>query len=309
LANDTGGLFQTLVAASSDAAEALKFQNALVDAIFWDYKPDPQQPFTGLTVNVPSVDESDVADIGSGPLLPSDTKHSTITVPFNQHFSTSFVIKTWDQARTPTQLKDKYMKPKMEGLLRRVNRTIAGLVNTTNFSTYSLITGATTGEIVRADIKTAWANLANAGAPVEDDGNMFLIESVNSYGAQVADSNFINQYIVGDRAAIEAQQRAKLVTQYGCEVRYDQHFPTGMLGSSKEPGLFMHRYAIAAVTSPPHPSDDPSVKEFTFKLKGQLPVQVQVQYSLKDQGYLVNIHCWWGLKVARPELGSLLQSA
>ena len=309
MSNDTGGLFQTLVAASSEAAQSLQYTNALVDAIFWDFKPEPQQPYTGLNVIIPTVDESDVVDIGSGPLQPADTKHSNVQIPFNMHFSTSFVIKSFDQARTPVQLAQKYLRPKMEGLLRKVNRTISNQVTTANFSNYTIVSGATSGEIVRADITSAWTNLANAGAPMEDDGNMFLIESVGSYGKQIGDTNFINQYIVGDRASVEAQQRARLVTQYGCEVRYDQHFTTGMFNSAKEPGALIHRYAIAAVTSPPFPSEDTSVKEFTFKLKDVLPVQVQMQYSLKDQGHVINIHAWWGVKVARPELGSLINSA
>jgi hypothetical protein len=304
--NNTSGLFQTLVAGASEAAESLKYQNAFIDAIYWDYKPDPQQPYTGLNVIIPTVNESDTSDIGSGAINPSDTQHSNVQIPFNRHFSTSFVVKTWDQARTPTQLSDKYLKPKMEGLLRKVNRTIAQQVTTTNFSNYTIVSGATSGEIVRADITAGWKNLANVGAPMEDDGNMFLIESVNSYGSQVGDTNFINQYIVGDRAAVAAQQRAKLVTQLGCEVRYDQHIAA--FSGAREPGILMHRYAIAAVTSPPAPSNDPSVKESIVKLKGQLPVQIQMQYSLKDQGHLVHIHCWWGVLVARPELGTCIQA-
>jgi hypothetical protein len=307
MANDSGGLFQTLVAASSKAAEALKYRNAFIDAIYWDYKPEPQQPYTGLNVIIPTVDEGDVVDIGSGPLQPTDTRHSNVQIPFNQHFSTSFVIKTYDQVRTPVQLQKKYLEPRMEALMRKVNRTIAQQVTTTNFGNYTLISGATTGEIVRADISTAWQNLAAAGAPMEDDGNMFLIESVPSFGKQIGDSNFIHQYIVGDKAAVEAQQRARLVTQFGCEVRYDQHI--AKFNTNKEPGLLMHRYAIAAVTSPPEPSKDSTVQEFSFKLKGQLPVQVQMQYSLKDQGHLVHLHSWWGVKVVRPELGSTIQSA
>jgi hypothetical protein len=131
---------------------------------------------------------------------------------------------------------------------------------------------------------------------------------VNSYGNQIADANFLQSYVVGEKAAVDVQQRAKLFAQYGCEVRFDQHMTTGLFTSGKEPGVLMHRYAIAAVTAPPHPSEDPSVKEFVFKLKGQLPVQVQMQYSLKDQGHIVHAHCWWGVKVARPELGSLINS-
>jgi hypothetical protein len=307
MGNDTTGLFQTLVASASTAAESLKYQNAFLDGVYWEHRPDPVQPFTSLNVIIPTVNEADVTDIGSGAIATSDAKHNSVAVPFNKHFSTSFLLPTWDQARTPVQLAQKYLKPKLEGLMRKVNRTIAALVTTGNFSTYSLISGAGADEIVRADIGLAWQNLAAAGAPTEDDGNMFLIESVKSYGNQVADSNFINQYVVGENAAVQAQQRAKLVTQYGCEVRYDQHLAAYNAG--KEPGILMHRYAIAAVTSPPPPSNDPSVKESIFKVKNVLPVQMQMQYSLKDQGTIVHLHCFWGVVVARPELGSLIESA
>lgn len=308
MANATGGLFQTLVAAASLAQQELRFRNAFLDAIFWDTKPDPVQPYTGLNVIIPSVDESDVVDIQAGPLQPADTVHSNVQIPFNLHYSSSFVIKVWDAVRTPVDLKQKYVQPKLEGLMRKVNRTITNQVNATNFSNYTLISGATAGEIVRADISAAWANIANAGAPVDDDGNMFLLESVGSFGKQIADANFINQYIVGDSAATQMQQQAKMKTQYGCEVRWDQHLPTGLFASAKEPAIMMHRYAIAGVTAPLMPLGG-AIKETVFKLKGVLPVQMQMQESLKDQGWLVNLHCWWGIKVVRPELGSILQSA
>jgi hypothetical protein len=307
VANDTGGLFQTLVAGASLASQELHYQNAFVDAIYFDYKPEPQQPYTGLNVIIPSVNESDVTDVGSGPLQPADTNHSNVQIPFDKHFSTSFVIKAWDVVRTPVDLKTKFIKPKLEALLRKVNRTLAALVTTTNFPTYTLISGSGADLFNRSDITGAWKNLAGAGAPTEDDGNMFFITNPTAYGNMLSDTNWIQAYAVGDANAISAQRSAKMRTQYGCELRYDQHIAN--YNSGKQAGIFMHRYSIAAVTSPPMPSGDPSVKETTFRLKGQLPVQMQMQYSLKDQGWLINLHSWWGCKVVRPELASLIETA
>lgn len=305
--NTVDGLFQTLVAASSEASAALKYRNAFVDAIYWDTKPVAQTPYTGLNVNIPSVDESDVVDIQSGSLQPADTTHSTVQIQFNIHFSSSFVIKAWDAGRTPSDLKTMYIQPKLEGLLRKVNKTISNLVNTTNFSTYTLISGSGSDEIQRADLTAAWTNLADTGVPIEDTNNIFLIESTKSYGNQIGDANFINQYISGTDAAVAAQQQAKLKTQYGAEVRFDQHIQK--FNSGKEPGIFMHRYAIAGVTAPPVSMGSPAIKETTFKLKGVLPVQLQMSAELKDQGWLTNVHCWWGVKVVRPEFATLLESA
>jgi hypothetical protein len=307
MANDAGGLFQTLVAAASSAAQELHYQNAFVDAIYWDYKPEPQQPYTGLNVIIPSVDESNVVDIQSGPLQPQDTRHANVQIPFNMHYSDSFIIKGFDQVRTPVQLKNKYIKPKLEEMLRAVNRAIAQNVTTANFSNYSIVAGASDDKFDRVDITNAWKFLANAGAPMEDDGNMFLVMSPTAYGNMLSDTNWIQAYAVTDSAAVSAQQRAKMVTQYGCQLRYDQHI--GKYAAGKEPGLFFHRYAIAGVTAPMIPSGDSSVNETTFMLKDTFPVQMQMQYSLKDQGWLTNIHAWWGLKVVRPELGATLNTA
>lgn len=307
MANDTTGLFQSLVAGASMAARELRYQNAFLDSIYWDYKPEAQSPFTSLYVTVPTVNEGDVVDIGSGTLQPADTNHSSVTISFDKHFSSSFIIKDWDRARTPVNLKEKYIQPKLEGLMRKVNSTIAALVNTTNFSTYTLISGSGADLFNRADISGAWKNLAEAGAPLEDDGNMCLVTNATAFANMLSDANFINQYIVGDGAAVDAQQRAKVRTLYGCDVKFDQHI--AVYNSGKQPGIMMHRYAIAGVTAPLLSPDDSSVKTMSFKLKGKLPVQMQTQYSLKDQGWLVNLHTWWGVKVVRPELASLLETA
>ena len=320
--NPTTGLFQTILAAASDAADNLRYANAFVDAIYWDFKPVVATPNTQLNVIIPTVDEGDVTDIQSGPLNPTDTDHNSVNINYNKHFSTSFVIKSYDQNRTPQELKKTYLKPRMEALLRAVNRTIALQFTTTNFGTsatpvagYAAVTGTTSGYFVRSDIASCWANLVNEGVPVDEEENMFFLTSPTAYGSMLGDQTMSYSYIVGEDVAKSVQQRAKLRLTLGAEPRYDQHLSkvaaANGFTAGKQPGILMHRYAVAAVTAqpPPTPTTVSHIEEEIVWLKDVLPVQIQAGYSLKDQGTLVNIHCYWGVNVARADYASLANSA
>src|SRR4051812_38342347 len=113
-------MFQTLLTAATDAAAILRFRNAFLDAIYWDYQPIVAVPYQNLTVIVPTVSEGDVVDIGGGPLQPTDTDHGTATITLDHHFSSSFVVKSWDQIRTPVDLQKKYIAPRFEALKRKM---------------------------------------------------------------------------------------------------------------------------------------------------------------------------------------------
>jgi hypothetical protein len=318
--NPTTGLFQTLVAAASDAAESLQYKNAFVDAIYWEHKPTVATPAQTLNVIIPTVDEADVTDIGSGPINVTATDHNSVSILFDKHFSTSFVIKAWDQARTPEDLKRKYLAPRFEALLRKVNRTIASVCNTTNFGTsatpvagYALASGASTSYFTRVDINQCWTNLVNAGVPTDDEANMFFITGPTSYGKMLTDQTMSYQYIVSDNAAREAQQKASLSMILGARPVYDQHFEAdrAALGFTHYPGVLMHRYAIAAVTAQPAPLDPSGsfVQESIVWLKNKLPVQLQMVPSVEQGGTIVHLHCYWGVKAARADFASLIDSA
>jgi hypothetical protein len=322
LSNTQTGLFQTLVAASTAAANNLQYANSFVDAIYWEHKPVVATPATTLNVIIPTVDETTVTDIGSGALAPTDAVHNSVQVPYDKHFSTSFIIPAWDQARTPQDLERTYIRPRFEALLRKVNRTIATLFSTTNFGTgatpvagYALATGGTAGHFVRSDINTCWQNMVNEGVPMEDESNLFFLTSPTAYAGMLGDQTMTNQYIVGTDSAVQAQQRAKLALIFNASPRYDQHFSliSTSLGftATKQPGVLMHRYAVSAVTAQPAPTDpnQAAVQEQIIWLKDVLPVQVQMGYSLKDQGTIVNIHAFWGCAVSRADYASLIQTA
>lgn len=308
MANSTTSLFQTVVAAANAASESLRFKNSFVDAIYWDYQPVVATPYTVLNVIIPTVNEGGVVDIQSGPIQPLDYSYNPTSITLNRNFSVSFVVKDWDKVRTPADLQRIFIQPNLEALLRKINRTIVGLFNSTNFPNYTLFTGTsgTAADLARADIGTAWQNLVNAGVPVDtDQANVRLLVNPLTYSTMLADQSFIYQYIVGDSASMEAQQKARLSAVFGAQVDYDQMLVP--FNSGHQPAILMHKYAVAAVTANPPPGGS-NVMETYIKLKGQIPVQIQFAYSLQDQGWVVHLHAMWGLAVVRPEMASLFQS-
>ncbi len=308
MANSTASLFQTVLAAASMATESLRYKNAFADSIYWSYQPVVATPFTVMNVIIPTVNEGGVVDIQSGPLQPVDYTYNPAQIPLNRNFSVSIIVKSWDQIRTPADLMRIFIQPNLEALLRKINRSIVALFNAANFPAYALFTGTSTtaSDFTRADIGVAWQNLVNAGVPVDTDpANVRMLVNPLSYSTMLSDPTFNQQFIVGDQAAIQAQQRARLQMLYGATVDYDQMLVP--FNAGHQPAILMHRYAVAAVTANP-PSLGGDIKESYVMLKGQIPVQIQFAPSLQDQGWVIHMHCMWGLAVVRPEMASLFQS-
>jgi hypothetical protein len=306
MANDIDGLFATVLsAATSAASEITQYKNAFIDAIYWDYQAELQAAQgAAIDVILPTVDEGDVVDSQGGAYTPTDTKHSKATITLDRDFTTSFLIRSFDQVRTRIELQTKFFKPRLEALLRKMNRGVAELVTATNFSTYSVISGSGADVFARADLGGAWKNLAGRGVPVESEMDMSFITSPVAYGNMLSDSNFADESVVGVNASQAAFQQAKLMNLLGARPYYDQHL--ARFNSGKEPGILMHRGAIAGVTVNPLSGAD--YKAIVFPKPG-LPVLVEVGYSIKDRGWLVGMTAQWGCRVVRPEFGSLVETA
>jgi hypothetical protein len=304
--NDTDGLFSTVLSAATTAAnDILQYRNAFLDAIYWDYQAELQaQQGAAIDVILPTVDEGDVTDAQGGAYTPTDTKHSKATITLDKDFTSSFLIRGYDQVRTRVELQTKFFKPRLEAMVRKMNRTIAELITSTNFNTYTVISGAGADVFARTDLAGAWKNLAGRGVPVDAEMDMSFITSPTAYGNMLGDSNFANESVVGVDAAKAAFQQAKLLNLVGARPYYDQHISKFTAG--KEPGILMHRSAVAGVTV--NPLSGAENRAIVFP-KPNLPVLVEVGYSIKDRGWLVGMTAQWGVKVVRPDHGSLLETA
>ena len=329
MANPTGGIMLTLLAAANEASRYLRYQNAFLRRIYWENQPIVGVPYQTLTVVIPTVNEGTVVNIGTGPIQPVDYAYGTVNITLDSNLSVTNVFKDFDQARTPRRLRD-FFQTNFEALLRHLNRKVVSYVNSTNFPNYTLFTGNGTAanQITRNDISTAWTNLAQVGVPLDDYNNVSLMLTTPSYGYMIQDQQFIYQYIVGEQQAIDVQQRAQLRTQYGADIYYDQMAPN--FNSGHQGAALLHRYSIAGVTAMSPPGGR-NVEEATVYLMGDeeggevggmagsnsetegeptgIPVRIQAAYSQVDQGWIVSMNALCGVAVARPEMASLFQSA
>ena len=302
MANTTTGLFETLTAAASEASGSLKYTNAFSDNVFAGYQPISAQFGQTLNVPIPSVNEGDVTDIGGGQINVTDTTHPNVAIPSDRHFSTAFTIKSWDQIRTPRDLYSIYLEPRLESVLRKVNSSLFSLVSTTNFNIHSSITGGS-DTFTRANLGTAWSNMASYGVPVSQPDSMSFLCHPAVYANMLSTTDFYQESVVGKETAEMVQQRAMLAPAFNTKIIPDQHF---VATSGAYPALMFHKYAIAVVSANMPSANDPGVMETVAMPRSWLPVQIQMQYSLRDQGWVVHMHCGWGVKVVRPEFGQYL---
>lgn len=311
MANQTTGLFETLVVpAATLACRALQYTKSYPESMFWEYQSHGGTIGQTMNVNVPKVVEADATDIGGGSISVSDTTHDTVPIVLDQHPSVAFAIKSWDKVRTPVDLQTLYLQPKMEALLRKINGYLAGLCTATNFNKYTPVTGVT-GGFSRANLTDAWKNLAGAGVPVFDTGNLFLVTDQTAYATMLKDSNFYQEAIVGKDVAELTQRKAVFAPQLNAVVKFDQQCP---LSTAKSTGLFFHRYALGGVcVQPPRLSvTGADIKEavvFPFRNAPNFPVQIQMQSTVADQGTVIHLHAMYGAKVVRPDHGAILVAA
>lgn len=305
--NPTAGMLMTVLNALSEAQEPLRYQNAFLQRIYWDYQPIVAVPFQTLNVNIPTVNEANSVNIQGGPLQPNPYAFTTVPITLDHNQSNSYIVYDWDQTRTAYNLRRFFFQPRLEELMRSINRAVMGLFTPANFPVYSLFTGNGTlpNQITRADITKAWTNLAQAGVPMEDFDNVSLMTQTATYGAMLSDQSFLYQYIVGETEAERVQRRAQLQTQYGAQVYYDQQLSPFNAGHAA--AALFHRFAVAGVTALPPPGG-PQVIETTEEVFG-LPMRVQVAYDVMNQGWLVHMHVLFGIAVTRPEMGALFQTA
>lgn len=308
--NATAGLFETLTAAGSIATQNLTFQNAFLDSIYTEHRPVNGTVGQTLNITIPTVNEANVVDIGAGAIQVKDTSHTAVPIVLNTNYNTAFVVKNWDEVRTPRDLSTMYVQPFMEGLLRAVNRIIANLLTTANFNAYTIVSGAGADVFDRADITAAWTNLARQGVPVDDTSNLFFLTTPTAYGNMLAATNWINEQIVGKTAAEIAQQRAQLVTAYGAQLRWDQHVTN--INAGRELGLLMHRYAIGMVTAIPPGApqgvlETGAVRTFAYP-RPNLPIVMEMGYSQVQKGMVIDMSAMFGVAVVRPDHGCLVQT-
>ncbi|WP_165231384.1 hypothetical protein [Aquisphaera insulae] len=311
MANSVSGIFETrLVPATVMAIQSLTYTKAALGSIYWDFQAAGGEIGQTMNVPIPRVDQSDAADIGGGPLQPSDTQHDLAQITLSNHISASFVIKSWDAVRTPEKLSELYVQPKLEAALRQCNSLVTGLFTSSNLNAYSSLTSGAASTFQRADVNKLWGYLVGNGCPTSQSGNLTFLTHPAAYANMLSDTAFYSAQVVGEDAARMAQQGGVLVPALGATIKFDQQMPTP---SSKYAGVFLHRWAVAGVCAPPPSNAELGGVEETYVYPladaPKFTFQIQMGYSLRDQGTLINIHTNVGFKIVRKDFAAYAVTA
>jgi hypothetical protein len=338
--NDVTGLFETLVApASATAAQVAKFNNPMLQSCYNDYDSTYGSIGNTLVINIPIVNIGNVTNIGDGALSIVATNQTTQTLQIAYNASSSRRIQSFDQIRTPVQLRRLYLDGMIEEVTRYVDNVLVQIALgnaatvaapgitapspnsffATNTPIATVGTGSTigmatqTGEFTRLQLASAWATLIGQGADMTPQNGFFITNQV-PYGAMLGDPNLqlIQAYVVGESEAEKAQQTARFAPFLNSTINYDQFI--GQTSSSATPaskyyGLMFHRYAIGFKPVLQPKTQSPVVEEMTVFPKENFPVRVQLGYDLVNQGWILAVNTIFAANVIRPEFGEVVYSS
>ena len=307
MANNLTGLFEThILPATAELQTPLQLRNAMVRKVYIQGFPIPGRVGQTISVNIPVVAENDVIDIGNGPIQITDQDHTNVTLVVNNNKSKAVRINDFDRSRSPADFRAMYLAPTIEAVLRKINRSVCTLVSSTNFSSYTSITGGA-DLFTRAHIATAWSNLTGAGVPFQP-GDVHFVTGNVPYANMMADTSnsWIQDSVVGTAAAELVQQQAMFAPQYGAQIDYDPMFPQPSAGATYA-GLFFNRHAIAIVPVSVVDDNAPGVQTTFYRPEGTgLVFRIQYWYDPREQAWILHVHCVYALNVVRPQFGSYL---
>ena len=309
MANTVTGFYQTLVAAATEASQALVGTNALMDSVYKDYRPEVADIGQTLNVNIPQQVTSQVADAGNGDIALTDVAPNTVPIVFNKHPYFAFNIRDFEQYNTPASLRNVFLDPAIKGVAEHIDGVIASQLPQLN----SNAAIATTGSLISTpQFLSGYATLANQKVNVTDKENMTLATGPNVYTKILGDANWTQAQIAGERLAQNAHFDGSIDVSYGCKIKLDQALNTLNTGTAPNQtftSAYFHRFAIALVTRP-LPQPDSSVVECTYINYKGIPIRIMLGYNqFPKMSWIVTVDAGYGVKVVRPELGVLFSSA
>lgn len=315
MAHDPANFFETIVAPAALNNQLLpRYKNKLVDSIYMGYRQG-QVGHIGMptVLNLPVVNEADVNMIGSGPLVVSDKSENKVTLTIDQKQSIAKKIESFDQLRTPVDLQQQYLLGMIESLIRKVNRSVAGLITPTNFNAYNpaTIVGGSDKAFTRVDVSAAWTNVVGIGAAPETPGDLFFYTDQSAYGQMIGDktNDWISYLTVGESAAVAGQQRATLPNAFNARVDYDQMVTS--VTPNRHAGAFFHRMAIGMAPVAENAPDATAIKHIVIPPgPGRpFPIMLQYGYSLEQQGYVLHVYTIYGLAIIKKEWCQYMETA
>lgn len=308
--NSYSGIFNTLAASFNRASLAKGGKNALITAVTRDFSPEVAAPFQVINTNIMgSTGSATSFTPGTTTLTLSDVTIGPGAVTLNQFPTYGVLLPSGDISRSSSSFVDKIRDECIKKIGDSINGTLAGLITTGNFDSYSVVAS---GEDTVADtaITEAWFNLANNDIPVGDLGDVFLITHPKVYSNLLDNQKWTQAQFIGDQLADKVRQTAMLGTQWGAFCDWDPDMPTttgGTTTPTRYYSMLMHRHAIALVTRALARPLDTGVPTAYFDYKG-ISIRATIAWNnLKRADELV-MDAMFGVAVVRKDHGCLMLS-
>ena len=194
------------------------------------------------------------------------------------------------RSAAPENMKDMYMQPKLEDLMRKIPTATWSRTSTRRTSTSTRPSRAVRRRSA-ARISPAWSKPGRRRGPVFDMGNVFCLTSHTAYGNMMADTGFYQESIVGINVAelAPATGDVRPAVERDREVRISRC----RFSSTREAAGFVlpslrHRWRRRAAPVPPAPPAGSGIEEsyvYPFANAPQFPVQIPDATQCEGSGH------------------------
>lgn len=294
--------YETLVAAGTAATASLQMPNSLLDAVYKEYSSNYRGAMgQTLTINVPTVSDSNATDIGRGGITGIAPTNSTIQIPIDHKYSSNRKIPNSDLILGAPGLASAYVQPVIEEVLRKLDSGIANDLTAANFPTNGSTTlGADTASA--ANLSALWVKLRVQGVPM-DPSNLFFVSHPVVIGNMMASDDFRKESTTGINTSEAIQREARILRQFKMEVIDDPYMP---VTSGAYSALAFHRFAYGLRLVAPDLSVlnvDRVVATVVFP-RPKVPVVLETWNEPKEQARYIHAYIMCGHKVVRENLGA-----
>src|SRR5438128_381781 len=125
MANSVSAFYQTLVAAASEASQALVGNTLFLERCYYNYKPQAASPGQVLNIAIPNQRTGTAADIGVTDFTLTDVGFATKPLTFNQHPGDAYIIRDFEQFNSPQDIRNTFLDAAIKGMAEYVNGQLA----------------------------------------------------------------------------------------------------------------------------------------------------------------------------------------
>jgi hypothetical protein len=292
MANTYNGLFMTIAAAFDEASKALDAPNALLGAVYQDFKPVVAAPYDTINLNY-AASARTPQNVGNGSMTFGNAVVTSVPLQLNKHYADGFPLPSYEMVRQadPTGLRALFVDEAIKRLGVQMNQDLAALITAGNFPQVQAAAGDDT--ITPTEATGAWKKLADAKVPMRDFGNLWLLSNTAVYANLIASTAWTQESLVGASIAERVRTTAVLGRQWGALADYDLDMPSA---AGVQTALFFHKNAMAIGSRPLEMPQAGGVEGTIVYYRG-IPIRILIDFNQTMLATTVSVDVLYGVAV------------